>query len=49
MKAKPARDSDGMPESPDGPPGEGFGLVQDDVDDDAESQGGHGQIVAPEF
>ena len=31
------------------PPGEPIGLVQDDVHDDAEPEGGHGQVIAPEL
>ena len=32
-----------------GAAGEGLRLVQDDVDDDAEAQGGHGQVITPEL
>ena len=49
LKAKPARESDGMPLSPEGPPVSSVGFVQDDVDDDAEPEGGHGQVIAPEL
>ena len=49
FSGKPARERDRDAREARGTAGEWLGLVQNDVDDDAEAQGGHGQIITPEL